>query len=81
MKPPQFAGTVLAVSADAIIDETTGAPCYEAIIEIPEEALAASKFQLLPGMPVEAMLRTESKNVLSYLVKPLMDSVCRMFRE
>ena len=78
---PQFAGTVISVSADAIIDETTGAPYYEATVEIPDEALASSKFQLVPGMPVEAMLRTESRNVLSYLVKPLTDSVSRTFRE
>ncbi len=78
---PQFAGTVLSVSADAITDEVTGAPYFEAMVEIPDEALASSKFQLLPGMPVEAMLRTESRNVLSYLVKPLTDSVSRTFRE
>ncbi|MEQ9506352.1 MAG: HlyD family type I secretion periplasmic adaptor subunit [Hyphomonas sp.] len=78
---PQFAGTVISVSADAIIDEATGAPYFEAMVEIPDEALASSKFQLLPGMPVEAMLRTESRNVLSYLVKPLTDSVSRTFRE
>jgi multidrug efflux pump subunit AcrA (membrane-fusion protein) len=66
---------------DAIIDEATGAAYYEAMVEIPDEALAASSFQLLPGMPVEAMLRTESRNVLSYLVKPLTDSVSRTFRE
>jgi hypothetical protein len=32
-------------------------------------------------MPVEVMLRSESRNVRSYLVKPLMDSVSRTFRE
>ena len=78
---PQFDGRVIAVSADALIDETTGAPYYEATVEIPDTALAASSFELLPGMPVEASLRTESRNVLSYLVKPLTDSVARTFRE
>ena len=78
---PQFDGRVITVSADAIVDEATGAAYYEAMVEIPDEALAASSFQLLPGMPVEAMLRTESRNVLSYLVKPLTDSVSRTFRE
>ena len=51
------------------------------MIEIPEDALASTDLQLPPGMPVEASLRTESRNVLSYLVKPLMDSVSRTFRE
>ena len=78
---PQFGGAVIAVSADAIVDETTGAAFYEAMVEIPDEALASNTFQLVPGMPVEVMLRTESRSVLSYLVKPLTDSVSRTFRE
>jgi len=78
---PQFNGKVIAISADALLDEASGATFYEAMVEIPDEALANSKFQLLPGMPVEAMLRTESRNVLSYLVKPLTDSISRTFRE
>lgn len=78
---PKFDGSVIAVSADAINDETSGTSYYEAMVEIPEEALASSKFQLVPGMPVEVSLRTESRNVLSYLVKPLTDSVSRTFRE
>jgi HlyD family type I secretion membrane fusion protein len=78
---PQVDGTVTAVSADAITEEATGAAFYEVMIEIPEDALASTGFQLLPGMPVEASLTTESRNVLSYLVKPLTDSVSRTFRE
>ncbi|MBU4567961.1 MAG: HlyD family type I secretion periplasmic adaptor subunit [Alphaproteobacteria bacterium] len=78
---PHFTGTVISVSADAIVDEATGHSYYEATVEIPDDALAASTFQLLPGMPVEASLRTESRNVLSYLIKPLTDSVSRTFRE
>ncbi|MBK8196785.1 MAG: HlyD family type I secretion periplasmic adaptor subunit [Acidobacteria bacterium] len=78
---PKFTGSVINVSADAFADENTGATFYEAMVEIPDDALASSKFQLVPGMPVEVSLRTESRNVLSYLVKPLMDSVSRTFRE
>lgn len=78
---PTFEGTVIKVSADAFADEATGATFYEAQIEIPEAALGSSRFTLLPGMPVEASLTTESRNVLSYLVKPLTDSLSRTFRE
>jgi HlyD family type I secretion membrane fusion protein len=78
---PHFTGSVVSVSADAIVDEATGHTYYEATVGIPDEALSSSKFQLLPGMPVEASLRTESRNVLSYLIKPLTDSVSRTFRE
>lgn len=78
---PKFTGSVINISADAFTDEATGRTFYEAMVAIPDEALSASKFQLLPGMPVEVSLQTESRNVLSYLVKPLMDSVSRTFRE
>lgn len=78
---PTFEGTVIKISADAFADEATGATFYEAMIEIPDAALNASRFTLLPGMPVEASLTTESRNVLSYLVKPLTDSLSRTFRE
>ena len=78
---PQFSGRVLRVSPDALTDPQTGMPYYEAVVEIPDEALNSSRFTLLPGMPVEVMLRTESRNVLSYLVKPLTDSISRTFRE
>lgn len=78
---PTFEGTVIKVSADAFADEASGATFYEAQIEIPDAALASSRFTLLPGMPVEASLTTESRSVLSYLVKPLSDSLSRTFRE
>lgn len=78
---PQVDGAVSAVSADAITDEATGASFYEVMIDIPEDALTDTGLQLLPGMPVEASLTTESRNVLSYLVKPFTDSVSRTFRE
>ena len=78
---PQVDGTITAVSADAITEEATGPTFYEVMIEIPEDTLASTGFQLLPGMPVEASLTAESRNVLSYRVKPLTDSVSRTFRE
>ena len=37
--------------------------------------------RVIPGMPVEAFIQTESRTMLSYLIKPLMDQVTRTFRE
>ena len=37
--------------------------------------------KVIPGMPVEAFIQTESRTVLSYLLKPLRDQVMRTFRE
>lgn len=80
-KTPQVEGSVTKISADAVVDQTTGMPYFEAIVEIPDDALGAEQFPLLPGMPVDAAVRTESRSVLSYLVKPLTDSLARTFRE
>ncbi|MEM9793362.1 MAG: HlyD family type I secretion periplasmic adaptor subunit, partial [Pseudomonadota bacterium] len=36
---------------------------------------------LLPGMPVEAFIRTGDRTPLNYLVKPLSDYFTKAFRE
>ena len=36
---------------------------------------------LIPGMPVEAFIRTSDRSPLSYLVKPLTDYFAKAFRE
>lgn len=80
-KTPKVSGAVVSVSADALTDQATGRTYYEAVVEIPPDALAKTDFVLVPGMPVDASLKTESRSVLSYLVKPLTDSMSRTFRE
>ncbi|MEL6385728.1 MAG: HlyD family type I secretion periplasmic adaptor subunit [Pseudomonadota bacterium] len=78
---PEVDGAIVTVSADAITDEQSGLQYYEAVVEWPREGSAAARFELLPGMPVEAMVKTESRNVMSYLVKPFQDAMSRTFRE
>ncbi|MEM9740620.1 MAG: HlyD family type I secretion periplasmic adaptor subunit [Pseudomonadota bacterium] len=78
---PEVPATVRTISADAIQDETTGIPYYEVTIAMPETLPLADEFRIVPGMPVDAMMQTESRNVLSYLTKPLRDSMSRTFRE
>lgn len=78
---PEVYGSVTKVSADALRDDASGLFYYEGVIEIPEGRLANAEFQLLPGMPVDASLRTESRTVVSYLLKPLGDAMSKTFRE
>lgn len=78
---PEVSATVKTVSGDAVIDESTGMPYYDVIIELPSQAPFGVDFPIVPGMPVDAMLTTESRNVLSYLTKPLTDSMSRTWRE
>lgn len=74
---PELTGIIDRVSPDLIIDKATGAQYYEARIALNEMNEA---FHLLPGMPVEAFLRTDERTIMSYLTKPLFDSVARAFR-
>jgi HlyD family secretion protein len=41
----------------------------------------ADGLKLVPGMPVEAFIRTGERTMLSYLIKPLSDQARRAFRE
>lgn len=79
---PELFGRVVRVSADAFADETTGASFYEAEIVLNEgEAARLTDRTLLPGMPVEAFIRTEDRTPMAYLLRPLTDYFNRAFRE
>lgn len=79
---PEIDGTVERVSADTVTDEATGAQFYEAILKPDAVALdALPDVELLPGMPVEAFLRTRDRTPLSYLTQPLTSYFNRAFRE
>ncbi|MEL7091510.1 MAG: HlyD family type I secretion periplasmic adaptor subunit [Pseudomonadota bacterium] len=80
---PELVGEVALVSADAFEDETVGASFYRAEIVLkPGEQDRLSGGQvLIPGMPVEAFIRTADRSPLTYLVKPMLDYFNRAFRE
>lgn len=79
---PEINGLVERVSADTVTDEATGAQFYEAILQPDAAELAAlPNVELLPGMPVEAFLRTRDRTPLSYLTQPLTSYFNRAFRE
>lgn len=79
---PEINGVVSRISADLIEDQHSGAPFYTLRITVPTtELLRLKSLKLLPGMPVEAFVQTGTRNVLSYLVKPLTDQLMRAFRD
>lgn len=79
---PEINGAVSRISADVSTDQRTGQPFYTLRVSLPAAEVARlGSVNLVPGMPVEAFLRTEDRSVLSYLVKPLRDQVARAFRE
>jgi HlyD family secretion protein len=79
---PELFGKVVQVSPDSFTDDATGLSYYQAEI-LPDEGEVErlGEVDLLPGMPVEAFLRTDDRSPLAYLVKPLTDYFTRAFRE
>lgn len=79
---PEVNGQVTSIAADAARDETSGQSFYTVRISMSaEETARLGQVTLLPGMPVEAFIKTADRTVLSYLVKPLSDQSNRAFRE
>jgi HlyD family secretion protein len=79
---PQLNGIVSWISAELTQDQHTGASYYTAHIAVSDaEIVRLRGLKVIPGMPVEAFIQTESRTLLSYLLKPLSDQVRRAFRE
>ena len=80
---PQIDGTVTLVSADALVEERTGATYFRAEVSVPRETLEALQIdeKITPGIPADVMIVTETRTVLDYLIQPLRDSMRRAFKE
>ncbi|MBO9398034.1 HlyD family type I secretion periplasmic adaptor subunit [Shimia sp. R9_2] len=80
---PELEGNVVRISPDAFEDDQTGESYYEAEIELSEGEVEKlpSDVTLIPGMPVDAFLRTTDRTPLAYLTKPLTDYFVKAFRE
>ncbi len=81
---PILYGTVIYVSADAIVDktDTTTTEAYVARVSLsPEELQRVPGFVPTPGMPVDIMIQTGERTFMQYLVRPIVDSMSRAFRE
>jgi len=79
---PDVMGTVTRLSADAFVDQATQQAFYRAEITLSQDELAKlGEVTLVPGMPVEAFIRTRDRSPFAYLVQPLMIYFDRAFRE
>lgn len=80
---PVLQGEVFYVSADAMQDaRVQGQDVYVARVSLHASELAkVTGFTPVPGMPAEIMIQTAERTFLSYLVKPITDSMSRAFAE
>lgn len=82
-KTPEIFGHVTQISADTFEDAASRVRYYriEIILNDGEMARLPEGTTLIPGMPVEAFIRTEDRTPLAYLVKPFTDYFATAFRE
>lgn len=79
---PVVMGSVLSVSADALVDERSGDSYYVAQIALPPGEVEKLKgARLYPGMPAEVFIVTGRKSAIRFLLEPIFDSYRRSFRE
>ena len=82
-RTPELMGTVTLVSADIFLDDSTQVSYYQAQVQLNEgeaEKLPEGMV-LIPGMRVEAFVRTADRSPMDYLLKPLADYFAKAFRE
>lgn len=79
---PYLHGHVIFVASDATVDERTRQSYFRANILIDRDQLdRLPNVQLVPGMPVEAMILIGQRSFLRYITQPIRDSFARAFRE
>lgn len=79
---PRLDAQVASISPAAIADPQTGQSFYRLTLSVtPAEMHRLNQVDILPGMPVEAFLKTGDRSVLSYLLAPMSHQVMRAFRE
>jgi HlyD family secretion protein len=71
------------ISPDAFEDDALGVTYYrtEIALDLGEISKLNEGDTLIPGMPVEAFIRTADRSPIAYLIKPLADYFNRAFRE
>lgn len=82
-RTPELKGKVTQVSADAFQDEGSQLSYYRAEVEMDDGEIEKlpEDMILIPGMPVEAFVRTADRSPIDYLIKPMADYFAKAFRE
>lgn len=79
---PPVEGVLTYVSADRQVDKQSEQVYYVARIQLDEAALRQlPEVEIMPGMPVEILIKTGKFTVAHYVMRPVLDSFNRAFRE
>lgn len=74
---PELTGTLSFLSAERTTDREAGASFYRIRITIDPKNAARQNLKMVAGMPAEVFMSTESRSLLSYVLKPLRDQFAR----
>lgn len=82
-KVPNLHAEVITVSADALVDEASGASYFTADLRMPPSELARlpAGVRLTPGMEAQVMIRTGRRTIMHYLLGPVGDIGNNALRE
>lgn len=80
---PELVGNVTQISADVFQDSEFSESYYRVEVVLAEGEIdkLPGNAVLIPGMPVDAFLRTRDRTPMAYLLKPLTDYFSKAFRE
>ncbi len=79
---PELKGEVTFVSPDLTPEPVSGQQSYVVRVKPhPAEMAKLGTVNLRPGMPVETFVVTQERTLLSYLARPLLDQLTRIFRD
>ena len=80
---PELLGHVTQISPDAFTDQKSGYSYYRAEILLEEGELdrLPEGSTLIPGMPVEAYIKTQDRTPMAYFMRPFTDYFAKAFRE
>lgn len=79
---PNLFARVTFVSADAIQNQQTGQSHFVVRLEIlPDEMDKLQGIVLVPGMASQVFIKRSDRNVMTFLLQPLLESMDSMFRE
>ena len=75
-------GEIASISNDVLIDSPQMPPYYLARVVItPEGMKKLGKRELQPGMPVEVVIKTGERSLLTYLLHPLIKRMAASMKE
>ncbi len=79
---PPVDGIISYVSADRLVDKRTEQSFFSAKVKLDDAMLRSlDGVEVLPGMPVEVLVKTGRTTAAQYALAPLLDSFNRAFRE